>query len=623
MRGPPAVAGSRRSTASSAVRTTSGTPRCTAAPRPIEPPATAEEGYHLTEDLADHAIGWVRQQKALMPDRPFFIYFAPGATHAPHHVPKEWADRYQGEFDDGWDALRESTFARQKELGVIPEDAELTARHDEIPAWDDMPEELKPVLARQMEVYAGFLEHTDHHVGRLIDTLADLEVLDDTIVYYIIGDNGASAEGTMNGAFNELANFNGMAALETPEFMLSKMDDFGGPDSYNHYSVGWAWANDTPFQWTKQVASHWGGTRNGTIVHWPNGIQQPGGLRSQFTHVIDLAPTILEAAGLPEPTMVNGVLQSPMEGTSMLYSFNEGDAPERHDLQYFEMFANRGIYHQGWSAVTKHKTPWVMVGGVLPAFDDDVWELYDGTSDYSQARNLAADNPEKLAELQRLWLIEATKYNVLPLDDRSMERAVAESAGRPTLIHGNSQLFFAGMGRLSENSVVNIKNKSFSVTAEVEVPDGGVEGVIIAQGGRFGGWALYLKEGKAKFVYNVLGIHEFTTGAETPIPAGTHQVRMEFAYDGGGLAKGGDVTLYYDGDGVGTGRVQITQPMVFSADETTDIGYESGTTVTPDYTPATSRFTGRINWVQIDLGDDDNDHFIDPEERLRIAMARQ
>ena len=522
---------------------------------PIEPPATAEEGYHLTEDLADHAIGWVRQQKALMPDRPFFIYFAPGATHAPHHVPKEWADRYQGEFDDGWDALRESTFARQKELGVIPEDAELTARHDEIPAWDDMPEELKPVLARQMEVYAGFLEHTDHHVGRLIDTLADLEVLDDTIVYYIIGDNGASAEGTMNGAFNELANFNGMAALETPEFMLSKMDDFGGPDSYNHYSVGWAWANDTPFQWTKQVASHWGGTRNGTIVHWPHGIEQPGGLRSQFTHVIDLAPTILEAAGLPEPTMVNGVLQSPMEGTSMLYSFNEGDAPERHDLQYFEMFANRGIYHQGWSAVTKHKTPWVMVGGVLPAFDDDVWELYDGTSDYSQAHNLAADNPEKLAELQRLWLIEATKYNVLPLDDRSMERAVAESAGRPTLIHGNSQLFFAGMGRLSENSVVNIKNKSFSVTAEVEVPDGGVEGVIIAQGGRFGGWALYLKDGKAKFVYNVLGIHEFTTEAETPIPAGTHQVRMEFAYDGGGLAKGGDVTLYYDGDGVGTGRV--------------------------------------------------------------------
>ena len=294
-----------------------------------------------------------------MPDRPFFIYFAPGATHAPHHVPKEWADRYQGEFDDGWDALRESTFARQKELGVIPEDAELTARHDEIPAWDDMPEELKPVLARQMEVYAGFLEHTDHHVGRLIDALADLEVLDDTIVYYIIGDNGASAEGTMNGAFNELANFNGMAALETPEFMLSKMDSFGGPDSYNHYSVGWAWANDTPFQWTKQVASHWGGTRNGTIVHWPNGIQQPGGLRSQFTHVIDLAPTILEAAGLPADhgqrcaAVADG-------GHQHAVQLQRGRRPERHDLQYFEMFANRGIYHQAGarSPSTRHPGSW-------------------------------------------------------------------------------------------------------------------------------------------------------------------------------------------------------------------------------------------------------------------------
>ena len=292
---------------------------------PVEPPATPEEGYHLTEDLADRAISWVRQQKALMPDKPFFVYFAPGATHAPHHVPKEWADKYAGQFADGWDAQRERTFARQKELGVIPADAELTARHAEIPAWDDMPDELKPVLARQMEVYAGFLEHTDHHVGRLIDAIEDLGVLDDTIIYYIIGDNGASAEGTLNGAFNEMANFNGMAALETPEFMLSKMDEFGSPSSYNHYAVGWAWAMDTPFQWTKQVASHWGGTRNGTIVHWPNGIEEQGGLRSQFTHVIDVAPTILEAAGLPEPTMVNGVQQSPMEGTSMLYTFNDAD----------------------------------------------------------------------------------------------------------------------------------------------------------------------------------------------------------------------------------------------------------------------------------------------------------
>ena len=589
---------------------------------PVEPPATPEEGYHLTEDLADHACNWIRTQKALMPDRPFFVYFAPGATHAPHHVPQEWADRYKGAFADGWDAQRERTFARQKELGVIPADAELTKRHAEIPSWDDMPDDLKPVLEREMEVYAGFMEHTDHHVGRVIDTITDLGILQNTLIYYIIGDNGASAEGTLNGAFNEMANFNGMAALETPEFMKSKLDEFGSPLSYNHYAVGWAWAMDTPFQWTKQVASHWGGTRNGTIVHWPQGIEEKGGLRTQFTHCIDIAPTILEVAGLPEPTVVNGVQQSPMEGTSMLYTFDGETAPERHDLQYFEMFGNRGLYYKGWSAVTKHRTPWMLTGQTIP-FDEDNWELYDGSSDYSQAQNLVAEHPEMLAKLQRLWLIEATKYNVLPIDDRGAERFNPATAGRPTLIRGKSQLLFPGMGRLSENSVVSIKNKSFSVTAEIVIPERGADGVIIAQGGRFGGWSLYAREGTLKFVYNVLGIHLFTIAADKPIPAGKHQVRTEFAYDGGGLAKGGDVTLYYDGEPVGSGRVGATQAMIFSADETTDVGYESGTPVTDEYTTATSRFTGAIDWVQIDLGDDDNDHFIDPEERLRVMMARQ
>jgi arylsulfatase len=312
-----------------------------------------------------------------------------------------------------------------------------------------------------------------------------------------------------------------------------------------------------------------------------------------------------------------------MEGTSMLYTFNDASAAERHDLQYFEMFANRGIYHNGWSAVTKHRTPWVMLGGELPAFDDDVWELYDGASDYSQARDLAAEQPGRLAELQRLWLIEAVKYNVLPMDDRTSERLEPTMAGRPTLVRGTSQQFFPGMGRLSENSVVSIKNRSFSVTAEIEVPATGTDGVIIAQGGRFGGWAVYVTDGRAKFVYNVLGIHEYAVTADTPVPTGTHQVRMEFAYDGGGLAKGGDVTLYYDGAAVGAGRVDQTQPMVFSADETTDIGYESGTTVSPDYTAPTSRFAGKIRWVQLDVGTDDHNHYIDPDERLRIAMARQ
>ncbi len=506
---------------------------------PVEPPATAEEGYHLTEDLTDHACNWVRQQKALMPDKPFFVYFAPGATHAPHHVPKEWPEKYAGQFDDGWDAQRERIFARQKELGVIPADAELTARHDEITAWDDMPDELKPVLARQMEVYAGFLEHTDHHVGRLIDAIDDLGVLDNTIVYYIIGDNGASAEGTMNGAFNEMANFNGMAAIETPEFMLSKMDDFGSPDSYNHYSVGWAWAMNTPLQWTKQVASHWGGTRNGTIVHWPAGIEESGGLRSQFTHVIDLAPTILEAAGLPEPTVVNGVMQSPMEGTSMLYTFNEADTPERHDLQYFEMFGNRGIYHKGWSAVTKHKTPWLIVQADMPAFDDDVWELYDGNSDLQPGPKPGSRAPGHAGQAATALAHRGRKVRrAAAWTTATGERFVPEIAGRPSLIRGNSQLFFTGMGRLSENSVVSIKNKSFSVTAEIDVPEGGAEGVLIAQGGRFGGWAVYVKAGKAKFVYNVLGIQEFATEADSAVPQGTHQVRMEFAYDGGGSGQG-------------------------------------------------------------------------------------
>jgi arylsulfatase len=589
---------------------------------PVEPAKTPEQGYHLTEDLADHAIDWVRTQKALMPDKPFFMYFAPGATHAPHHVPKQWAEKYRGKFAHGWDAQREITLARQKELGVVAADADLTARHAEIPAWDEMPEEIKPVLERQMEVYAGFLEHTDYHVGRLIDTLEQLHVLDDTLIFYIVGDNGASAEGTLQGAFNEMANFNGGAQLETPEFMVSKLEEIGTPTSYNHYAVGWAWAMDAPYQWTKQIASHWGGTRNGTIVHWPRGITGTGGTRTQFCHVIDVAPTILEAAGIPEPAFVNGVQQSPMEGTSMLYSLNDADAPERHDVQYFEMVGNRGIYYKGWSAVTKHRTPWVLGQVKLTAFDDDVWELYDGTADWTQAHDLAMEMPDKLHELQRLWLIEAVKYNVLPLDDRAAERMNPDLAGRPQLITGSSQLLFPGMKRLSENSVVSIKNKSFAVTAQITAPDK-AEGVIIAQGGHFGGWALYTKDGTAKFVYNVLGMAEFSTEATRPIPAGERQIRMEFAYDGGGLGKGGNVTLYYDGEKVGEGRVPATQPMIFSADETTDIGEDYGMPVTTDYAGDTSKFNGKIDLVQIDLGDDNHDHLIDPDEIIRIAFARQ
>jgi arylsulfatase A-like enzyme len=589
---------------------------------PVEQPKTAEEGYHFTEDMTDKAVSWMRQQKALMGDKPFFMYFAPGACHAPHHVPKEWADKYKGKFDQGWDKLREESLARQKKLGVIPQNADLTKRPAEIPAWSDVDPKMKPVLARQMEVYAGFLEHTDHHVGRLIDTLKDLQILDDTLVYVIIGDNGASAEGTLNGTFNELLMLNGITGIETPEFLAQRIDKFGSPESYNHYAVGWAHAMDTPYQWTKQVASHWGGTRNGTIVHWPKGIKAKGEIRSQFCHVIDLAPTVLEAAGIPAPTIVNSMQQAPLEGVSMAYSFDDANASERHDLQYFEMFCNRGIYHRGWSAVTRHSTPWVTTAK-LPAYDDDVWELYDGSKDWSQAHDLAKEMPEKLRDLQRLWLIEATKYNVLPLDDRRVERFNADLAGRPQLVKGNSQLLFSGMGRLSENSVLVMKNKSFSITAEVEVPPKGAQGVIIHQGGAFGGMSLYAKNGKAKFAYNFFGLETFATEASQPIPAGKHQVRMEFAYDGGGLAKGGNVSLYYDGKKVGEGRVERTIPMLFSADETTDVGRDTATPVSSDYTRSTSVFNGKVNWVQIDLGKDTHDHFVTPEERLNVAMARQ
>ena len=505
---------------------------------------------------------------------------------------------------------------------MIPQDAELTARPAEIPAWDETPEDMRPVFARQMEVYAGFLEHTDHHVGRLVDALADLEILGDTLIYYIIGDNGASAEGTPNGCFNELVVLNGAAGLESVEFMVSRIDDFGTPKAYNHYAVGWAHAMDTPYQWTKQVASHWGGTRNGTIVHWPSGIDAKGEIRSQFHHVIDVAATVLEVAGLPQPASVNGVQQRPLEGISMAYSFDDAAAADAHTTQYFEMFCNRGIYHQGWTAVTRHSIPWAETE--LPAFDDDVWELY-GPDDWTQAHDLSGENPQKLHELQRLFLIEAGKYNVLPLDDRRFERFNPDMAGRPQLVKGNSQILFGGMGRLTENSIVTTKNKSFALTAQVVVPEGGVNGVIIAQGGAFGGFSLYAHDGKPAFCYNLFGLQQFKAEGDAPIPSGEHQVRMEFTYDGGGLGKGGDVNLFVDGDQVAKGRVDGTVPMLFSADETTDIGSDTATPVSDDYGPKDSEFTGRVRWVQIDVDEatEDLDHLITPEERLRIAMARQ
>lgn len=590
---------------------------------PIEPDKNAAEGYHFTEDMTDRAINWVKQLSALTPDRPFFMYYAPGATHAPHHVPIEWANKYRGQFDGGWDALREQIFAAQKRLGVVPMDAELTERHDGIPAWDDMPDELKPVLARQMEVYAGFLEHTDFHIGRLIDTIEGLGLLDNTLVFYIIGDNGASAEGTINGSFNEYLYFNGAAALETPEFLTAQIDKFGTPEAYNHFSVGWAHAMDTPYQWTKQVASHWGGTRNATIVHWPAGINATG-VRNQFHHVIDIAPTVLDVAGIPHPTHVNGIEQDPLHGVSMRYAFDDPTAPDQHTTQYFEIGGNRGIYHEGWTAVTKHATPWEAMAE-LPAFADDVWELY-GPDDWTQARDLAAEMPEKLRELQELFLAEARKYNVLPLDDRRVERFDAKIAGRPQLIQGTRQILYGGMGRLTEATVLNIKNVSHVVAADIDVPESGGAGVIISQGGAFGGWSLYLRnDGVLVYAYNLMGLNVTKIAGSDPVPAGRRRVAMTFTYDGGGPARGGLVTLTVDGEVVGEGRLERTVPLVFSLDETCDVGHDSGLAVSDDYTPETSSYNGTVHSVVIELDDgaaDFND-LIDPQLRLSTALARQ
>jgi arylsulfatase A-like enzyme len=591
---------------------------------PVEPKKTPEEGYHLMEDMTDRAIAWIGQQKMLAPSKPFFVYFAPGATHAPHHVPKEWADKYKGKFDQGWDKLREETLARQKRLGVVPQDCELTARHKEIPSWDEMPSELKPILSRQMEVYAGFLEYTDHHVGRLFKALEKLQIMDDTLIFYIIGDNGASAEGTINGAFNEMASFNGLSELETTDFLMKNLDKLGGPESYNHYAVGWAHSMNAPYQWSKQVASHWGGTRNGTILHWPKGIKSKGEVRSQFCHVIDVAPTILEVAGLPEPISVNGRQQDPIEGMSMVYSFDDAQAPERHETQYFEIFGNRGIYHKGWSAVTKHGTPWILVGRKTVPLDDDVWELYDGTKDWSQSRDLSKQMPQKLHELQRLWLIEATRYKVLPIDDRTSEKMNPDTAGRPVLVKGKTQLLVSGMGRLGENSILNLKNKSHSVTAQIIVPESGAEGVIIAQGANIGGWSLYAKDGKLKYCYNLAGVKHFFVEATSKLPSGDHQVRMEFAYEGGGLGKGGKVSLYVDGKKVGEGGIPITQAIVFSADDGCDLGEDNGASVSPDYKPKKNAFNGTVKGVQLSIEEGASlDHLVNPEDAIRIAMARQ
>lgn len=557
----------------------------------VEPPKDAN--YHLIPDMTKKAISWVSEVKSLTPEKPFFMYFAPGGTHAPHHVPSEWIAKYKGKFDQGWDKLREETLARQKQLGIVPPDTVLAPKPEGIKDWDKLTADEKKLFAHQMEVFAAYGEFTDHCVGELVDVIEKGGQLDNTLVFYVVGDNGASAEGGFNGLFNEMSYFNG--APETVEDILKHYNDLGGPNSYGHYAAGWAVAGDTPYTWTKQVASDYGGTKNGMAVHWPKGIKAKGEMRTQFHHVIDIAPTILEAAGLPEPKEVNGTKQTPIEGTSMLYSFSEPKAKSHHDTQYFEIFANRSIYHDGWLAGTVHKAPWEAKPKTTVA--NDKWELYDTTKDYSLREDLSAKFPEKLKEMQALFIKEAIKYNVLPLDDRMLERLNASAVGRPDLMAGRTSLtLHEGMTGMTENVFINLKNKSFSITADTEIPNGGGSGALIAQAGKFGGWSFYLKDGKPSFTYNWLGEKQYSIAASKSVAPGAATIRFDFAYDGGGAGKGGTGTITVNGEQVAQGRIEKTQGFCFSADEGTDVGCDLGTAVAEGYSvPFT--FTGKIKKV--------------------------
>jgi arylsulfatase A-like enzyme len=552
--------------------------------------------YHFTTDMTNQAIKWVSAQHSLTPDKPFYLYFATGATHAPHHVPREWVVKYKGEFAGGWDKLREATFARQKAMGVIPAGTRLTPRPKEIPAWDDMSADQKRLFERQMETFAGFAEHTDHEVGRLVAQLEALGELDNTLFFYIVGDNGASAEGGPEGTYNEMMALNGIVG--TYDQMAGHVEDWGAPTTFPHYAIGWAWATNTPFQWTKQVASHFGGTRNGMVLSWPAHIKASGEIRSQFHHVIDVAPTALEATGIPEPKMVNGIEQRAMDGVSMLYSTDAAQAPGRRKTQYFEMFGNRAIYHEGWVAATRHSIPWLIAP--LPALADDVWELYNVDQDFSEADDLAAKNPDKLRELQALFMQEAERNHVLPIDDRRVERFVPSIAGRPDLLNGRTSMtVFDGMTGIMENAFINVKGVRHSITAEVVVPDAKTEGVIIAQAGYFGGWSLYMKGGRAVHDYNFFGLAHTKVASKTPLAAGSHTIVYEFVPDEAKPGTGGRSILSVDGQVVAEGHIPKTQPFAFSGDEGVDVGTDNETMVSDDYRPGATDFQGEIVKVTV------------------------
>lgn len=560
-----------------------------------------DPNYHFLTDMTDQTVSWLSYQKALTPDKPFFIYYAPGAVHAPHHVPADWIAKWKGKFDGGWDSMREMILARQIKLGVVPAGTKLAPKPKDVPDWETLSADEKRLFTRQAEVFAAFLDMTDHSVGRVIDAIEQTGQLDNTLIMLVYGDNGTSAEGARNGMFSEMTYFN--AVTETVPDMLKRIDKWGGHETYPHMASGWAVMMDTPYTWVKQVASDPGGTKVGMAIHWPKGIKAKGELRTQFHHVIDVAPTILEVTQLPEPIIVNGIKQRPMDGVSMAYTFDDAAAKDRHTTQYFEMFGNRAIYHNGMWARTLHKAPWEPKGR-RPLDDDSAWELFDLSKDFSLVNNLAATQPGKLEELKELFLSEASKNFALPLDDRVFERVNAELVGRPDLMAGRTSLTLAeGMAGMTENVFINIKNKSKTITAEIEVPEGTVaHGTLVAQGGRFGGWSLYVKNGVPAYMYNFVGLKQTEVAAAEKLRPGKSTIRLEFAYDGGGVGKGGAVTIFINDKKVGEGRIERTQPMIFSADETADVGIDLATPVVEAIgSGRKSKFTGRIPKVTVEV----------------------
>ena len=562
-------------------------------------PRSENPNYHVTEDLADKAIAWTRQVTSIAPDKPFFLYVAPGANHSPHHAPKEWIDRFTGKFDSGWDVYREETFKRQQAIGVVPKDAKLTARSEGLPAWDSLNVGQKKVYARMMETFAGFSAHVDHHMGRVVDAVKAMPNAENTIFIYIVGDNGSSAEGGLEGSLNENLFFNGFP--EDWEDNLKHIDEIGGPKWFNHFPSAWAHAMNTPFQWTKQVASHFGGTRNPMVVSWPAKIKDKGGIRSQFLHVIDLVPTLYEAIGVSPPATLNGIVQKPIEGASFLKSLTEASASETRPTQYFELLVNRGIYHEGWMASSRSFVPWAPVRGDFDPINAK-WELYNINKDFTQADNVASQNPDKVKELEALFWKEAEKYHVLPLDWRAVERLNAELQGRPSLAgKRNKFTYYPGQIALPDGASPPVLNKSFSITADIEIPDSGAEGMIYTHGGLTGGLGIYLRDGKANFVYNYLAIDRNTITSE-PLSKGKVRLSINFAYQGkpGERGKPALVVITANGKKVGEGKIPKTVPLQFSLGEGVDVGMDSGSAVDFTY-KLPFAFTGKIEKVVVEL----------------------